>query len=122
MCSNGILQHKCVLELYIAARVCTQIVYCSTGACSNCILQHGCVLKSYIAARVCVLKWYTVARVCAQTGHCSTSVCANGILHSNNFGLKQHVLLLLKPFATIALEYKAILKFKNNLYALLRIP
>ena len=66
VCSNGILQHECVLELYIAAQVCAQMVYCSMSVCSNCILQHECVLK-----------WYTVARVCAQTGHCSMSVCAN---------------------------------------------
>ena len=37
------------------------------------------------------------------------------ILAQNNF------LLLLKSFITMALKYKGVLKFKNNLYALLGI-
>ena len=35
---------------------------------------------------------------------------------------QKYFLLLEKPFTTTALEYKAILQFKNDLYALLHIP
>ena len=59
VCTNGTLQHECVLKLYIAAQVCAKMVYCSTIMCSNCILQHKCVLK-----------WYITARVCAQMEYC----------------------------------------------------
>ena len=38
-----------------------------------------------------------------------------------SFGLKQLSTIVKKSFITKALEYKAVLKFKNNLYALLCI-
>ena len=44
-------------------------------------------------------------------------------LYSNNFGLKQLSItaMYIRNFITKELEYKAVLKFKNNLYVLLCI-
>ena len=50
----------------------------------------------------------------------------NGQMHSDAFERQLAfsftvIILALKSFITKALEYKAVLRFKNNLYALLRI-
>ena len=87
-----------MLELYIAARVCAQMVYCSISVCSNCILQHECVLKWHIAyIRTPVLPWdlnhvcITVKSLPLQPSSVAPLLSQNG--HALNFIIR-HVFTL----------------------------
>ena len=63
-------------------------------------------------------RWNTL--VVKVSGRMCSNAFKKASLQLNNFGLK-HFLLLLKSFITKALEYIAVLKFENNLSALLHI-
>ena len=60
----GLLQHECVLSWSITARVCADVVYCSTSVCCHGQFQHVCAGYGISAALGCAEMVYHNTCVC----------------------------------------------------------